>query len=101
MTELDGLGEMLVGFAVAEQSAVELSVELRSIHDEFIRNRDAEKGYFRMGFLAAKAVERCRQLEGSDGGVRAGDRAGGRRDSEGDGEAASAQADRGPAGPPR
>jgi hypothetical protein len=30
--------------------------ELREIQDEFIRDRDAEHGYLRMGFLAAKAI---------------------------------------------
>jgi hypothetical protein len=69
---VSALGGLLVRFAVGKQRAVELTDELRSIHDEFIRNRDAEASYFRMGFLAAKAIERCRQLEGSDGGVHAG-----------------------------
>jgi hypothetical protein len=71
--EIEDLGEMLVSIAVSDENAAELTDQLREIHNEFTRNRDAEHGYFRMGFLAAKAIERCRRLEGSDGGVRAGD----------------------------
>jgi hypothetical protein len=50
--------------------------ELREIQDEFIRDRDAEHSYLRMGFLCAKAIKCCRQLEG-DLNVHAGDRGGG------------------------
>jgi hypothetical protein len=64
---LELLGGMLVSVSVEDITAAQLADELRAIHDEFIRNRDAEQGYFRMGFVAAKAIERCRQLEGSDG----------------------------------
>jgi hypothetical protein len=64
---MEMLGELLVSVSVEDIDAAQLTDELRAIHDEFIRNRDAEQGYFRMGFVAAKAIERCRQLEGSDG----------------------------------
>jgi hypothetical protein len=72
------IGDLLVSFSARNETSDQMTKQLRSIHDEFIRNRDARAGYFRMGFLAAKAIERCRQLEeGSDVGDHAGDRAGG------------------------
>jgi hypothetical protein len=62
------LGDLMVSVSVDPSvDAAQMTDELRGIHDEFIRNRDAESSYFRMGFVAAKAIERCRQLEGSDG----------------------------------
>jgi hypothetical protein len=65
---MEHLGHLLVSVSVDQSAdAAQMTDELREIHDEFIRNRDAESGYFRMGFVAAKAIERCRQLEGSDG----------------------------------
>jgi hypothetical protein len=65
---MEHLGHLLVSVSVDQNAdAAQMTNELREIHDEFIRNHDAETGYFRMGFVAAKAIERCRQLEGSDG----------------------------------
>jgi hypothetical protein len=78
------LGGLLVSFAASRETSGQMTEHLREIHDEFIRNRDAEGSYFLMGFLAAKAIERCSQLEGSndritgdrDRGPAAADRAG-------------------------
>jgi hypothetical protein len=100
MSSMSALGGLLIRFAVGEQRAVDLTEELRSIHDEFIRNRDAETSYFRMGFVAAKAIERCRQLEGSDGGVHAGSGDPAAADSEGAGRPPSPQAGGGAPGSP-
>jgi hypothetical protein len=77
---MDKLGDLLVSFAARSETSSRMTEQLRAIHDEFIGDRDAEGGYFRMGFLAVKAIERCSQLEeGSDDhgtGNRTTDRAG-------------------------
>jgi hypothetical protein len=70
------IGDLLVGVEAVGLDSWQMADELREIQDEFIRDRDAEHSYLRMGFLCAKAIKCCRQLEG-DLNVHAGDRGGG------------------------
>jgi hypothetical protein len=99
------LGDLMVSVEVDGLDSWQMADELREIQDEFIRNRDAEHSYLRMGFLAAKAIKCCRQLEGSDGRVHAGGGDPAAADSEGAGRPPSPQAGGGapgaPGGPPQ
>jgi hypothetical protein len=61
--DLHRLGEALVSASVDADSTDDLAHEHREIHDKFKRDRDAESAYFRMGFLAARAIGRARQFE--------------------------------------
>lgn len=81
-SDLTPLGDVLVRFSASIESSDQMTIQLREVHEEFIRSGDAEVSYLQMGFLAAKAIERCRQLEGSDADDRVGrsDRPGARDD---------------------
>jgi hypothetical protein len=79
MSDLNPIGDLLIRYSARTEPADAMVFQLREIHQQFERDRDAESGYLRMGFLCAKAIERCHMLEeearhGPASG-RAGDRA--------------------------
>lgn len=99
MSDLTPIGDVLVRFSAQTEPSAVMAVQLREVHEAFAAGLDPEVAYLQMGFLAAKAIERCRQVEGSNAADAC---ARGVHDlrSRGDGRRAAARAqDAAPAGP--